>query len=227
MVPPHSPLRRSRVALAHAISPYMRNCVGLAKFGNSLARFGDVIGAILHIAMGTWPRRAVCVVAKNAVQGGTCVAMKSGRPEGILSRCVCGAMLLLAGLHAVVDGARPSTIPAIREWTDGSGSWTFTNTTRVVAGSDASLAVTAALFARELSTLGGWTVPVVQNGSHAGDVVLSVDSSDAQLGAQGYRLAVTDRVAIQGRPSGVLNGTRTVLKLLRSGATVGGGIARD
>ncbi len=136
-------------------------------------------------------------------------------------------LLTCAVLSSTTLAARPSTIPAIREWTDGAGSWTFTSATRVVAGTDWSLATTAALFARELSALSGWTIPVVQSGAGAGDITLTVDSSDTALGQEGYRLEITDRVAIRGRPSGVLNGTRTVLQLLRTGYTAAGGTARD
>jgi len=144
-----------------------------------------------------------------------------------MSRLFHGVLLICSLLPLSASAARPSTIPALREWTDGAGSWTFTSATRVVAGTDWSLATTAALLARELSALSGWAIPVVQSGTRAGDITLAVDSSDTALDREGYRLAITDRAAIQGRPAGVLNGTRTVLQLLKAGHTVAGGTARD
>jgi hexosaminidase len=72
---------------------------------------------------------------------------------------------------------------------------------------------------------------VVEKHPNAGDLFLSAGDPDAQLGSEGYRLQVSDRVEIlAGADAGVFYGTQTVLQMLRSTAghrTLPRGVARD
>src|SRR6266545_4779880 len=120
-----------------------------------------------------------------------------------LSRVVVGMLVLVAGLSgagrevpvARAANAKPQTIPALREWTGGTGSFGFGATTRIVRGSaDATaLATTSQTFADDLRALTGFTVGQVTGAAMAGDIVLALGSSDTGLGAEGYALSVTDR----------------------------------
>jgi len=141
------------------------------------------------------------------------------------------AALLSAGLPGV-QAAQPQTIPALREWTDGSGSYAFSAGSRIVldATNEAELSTTAAVFADDLLTLTGFTIPVVTGAAsvQAGDIYLSLGAADAQIGQEGYLLTVADSVAISAQTdAGVFYGTRSLLQMLRQGFQIPGGTARD
>lgn len=123
---------------------------------------------------------------------------------------------------------RPATIPALKSWNDGSDTYTFNAHSRIVL-QDAQLAETGATFAEDLELLTGLTIPVVkQEGVRAGDVVLALGSDETELGDQGYRMEISDRVTISARTDdGVFYGTRTLLQLLTQGSSIRGGVARD
>jgi hexosaminidase len=138
---------------------------------------------------------------------------------------------LVVGAHvASATNPIPNTIPALREWTGGTGSYTFGGGARIVRD-NAELAGTSQTFADDLKTLSGYTIPQVTGTTadlRGGDLFLSIGSADAQLGIEGYALSVTDRIAITARTeTGAFEGTRTVLQLLHQGFTVPRGTARD
>jgi hexosaminidase len=126
---------------------------------------------------------------------------------------------------------RPMTIPALREWSDGTGVFTLAACARIVLHDEDAdaLASTGALFASDLEHLTGMTLPVVTGAAPGiGDLFLSLGSTDAELGDEGYALEMADRVAINARTdAGAFYGTRTMLQLLRQGLTVAAGTARD
>src|SRR5262249_44821047 len=62
----------------------------------------------------------------------------------------------------------------------------------------------------------------------AGDVFLTLGSTDTGLGTDGYRLSVGTSITVQaGADAGAFNGTPTVLQLLSHKLTAPGGTARD
>ncbi|MGV9266072.1 family 20 glycosylhydrolase [Kitasatospora sp. NPDC003701] len=157
---------------------------------------------------------------------------------------VCtAAALVLPGLPAadgaavstaesVADSAAvagpPRTVPALRQWTAGSGSYTFTTGSRIVLdpASSAQLADEAATFAEDLGQLEGHSVPVTTGTAGAGDIALSL--GDDALPAEGYRLTVAAAITVRaGTAAGAFYGTRTVLQLLHQSATVPAGTALD
>jgi hexosaminidase len=127
----------------------------------------------------------------------------------------------------------PQVVPALREWAAGTGSYTFAGTARVVADSGyaSQLATTAAVFATDLRSLTGLAVPSVTGGQaevRVGDVFLTLGSTDAALGAEGYGLSVGPSLTIQARTdAGAFNGSRTVLQLLSHTRVIAAGTARD
>ncbi|MFE2728287.1 family 20 glycosylhydrolase [Kitasatospora sp. NPDC059327] len=124
--------------------------------------------------------------------------------------------------------AAPQTVPALRQWTAGSGSFTFTPASRIVLdpAHGAQLAEDAATFADDLGQLEGRHVPVLVGAAGPGDIALTL--GDTALPAEGYRLTVATTVTVQaGTTTGAFNGTRTLLQLLHQSATVPAGTAVD
>ncbi|MBD0742897.1 beta-N-acetylhexosaminidase [Streptomyces sp. CBMA152] len=129
--------------------------------------------------------------------------------------------------HAAAASA-PQTVPALRQWTAGSGAYTFTATSRIVVDPaySAQLAGEAGTLADDLSALTGRTVVVATGTASTGDIGLTL--GDSSLPAEGYRMTVGQILAIQGgTATGVFYGTRTVLQLLHQSPSVPAGTAVD
>ncbi|GAA2807691.1 hypothetical protein GCM10010441_35550 [Kitasatospora paracochleata] len=152
----------------------------------------------------------------------------------LLTAAVCAAgTLVLPAVTAAGPAAAatttPQTVPALRQWTAGTGAgYTFTATTRIVVDPayTAQLADEAATFADDLGTLEGRTVSVATGTAAAGDITLTL--GDSSLPAEGYRMTVGSSIALQGSTdTGAFYGTRTVLELLHQSVTVPAGTAVD
>lgn len=133
--------------------------------------------------------------------------------------------------HAA-SNTRPVTIPALQQWTGGTRSYLFGPGVRIVRDTtDATaLAVTSQTFAADLKSLSGFTIAQTTGTSAAqpGDIFLSLGSTDAGLGSEGYSLSVADRITIKASTdAGVFYGTRTVLQLLHQKYEIPQGSARD
>ncbi len=120
------------------------------------------------------------------------------------------------------------TVPAMRQWTAGTGSYTFTPTSRIAVDPAyaGQLASDATVFASDLGALAGRTISVVQLASPAtGDIFLTLGGTDP---AEGYTLTSAASLRIQGSTSaGAFYGTRSVLQLLRQSPSIPAGTARD
>jgi hexosaminidase len=141
--------------------------------------------------------------------------------------------VVAAATVAHAENPKPRSIPALQEWTGGTGTYTFSTTTRIVrATADATtLATTSQVFADDLRAQTGYTLAQVTGTTAelwAGDIFLSLGSTDTRLGAEGYALSVTDKVSVTARDDrGAFYGTRSILQLLKQGATIPQGTARD
>ncbi|MGW1763273.1 family 20 glycosylhydrolase [Streptomyces sp. NPDC002073] len=129
---------------------------------------------------------------------------------------------------AAAAGA-PQTVPALRQWTAGTGTgYAFGAASRIVVDPAYAdrLAGEAATFAEDLGALAGRTVAVVTGAPAAGDIALSL--GDATLPAEGYRMTAGSALTVRaGTPAGAFYGTRTVLQLLHQAPTVPAGTAAD
>ncbi|MFJ3798990.1 family 20 glycosylhydrolase [Streptomyces sp. NPDC090088] len=128
--------------------------------------------------------------------------------------------------------SRPSTIPALREWTAGSGAFRIGPSARIVvrAADSRRLRSDAQVFAEDLRALTGHDAPVVVTDAapRDGDIALDLRAADAVLGTEGYQLTVDKSVRVSARASaGVFYGTRTLLQLLRQDTSIAAGTARD
>ena len=144
------------------------------------------------------------------------------------------AVLMTIELGALVQPARaeqPWTIPALQEWTDRAGSYTFGPGSRIVVdpASSSQISTTAFTFGGELAVLTGLTVPVVTGTSpQAGDISLALGAADSTIGEEGYLLTLADHITISAQAdAGVFYGTRSVLQMLKQGLTIQAGTARD
>ncbi len=138
-------------------------------------------------------------------------------------------MVLLAPVPALArqEPGPPLTVPALTDWTPASGSYVFRRGIRLVADSPAERRVAATL-ADDLRAAGHGTVPVVQGGARAGDIVIAVRPSRAALGDEGYELRAGERLSVTGgTETGAFYGTRTLLQLLAQGGRIPAGRTVD
>ncbi|MEV6550542.1 family 20 glycosylhydrolase [Streptomyces sp. NPDC051597] len=148
----------------------------------------------------------------------------------IAAVCALAALTLpgVAAAPARAAAAPPQTVPALRQWTAGSGAYTFTNTSRIAVdpASAAQLGDEAATLADDLAARTGRTVAVVTGAPATGDIALGL--GDTTLPAEGYRMTVGAAVTIRaGTDTGAFYGTRTLLQLLHQSASVPAGTAVD
>lgn len=140
---------------------------------------------------------------------------------------VAAACIVLPQTQAVA-APNTQTVPALQQWTAGTGSFSFTGSSRIVVDPAyaSTLNAEAATFATDLGVLASRTITVVQQATPAtGDIFLTLGGSDA---AEGYTMTVGSSVRIQASTgAGAFYGTRTVLQLLRLSNTIAAGTARD
>jgi hexosaminidase len=158
----------------------------------------------------------------------------------VVARSVIALLVCLgvAGLGpaSTADAQAPAdqpqgVVPALREWSAGSGAFRLGAASRIVVDAS-SLAGEAGRLRDDLAAVTGLSLPVVvKKAPRVGDVFLSAGGTDAELGSEGYRLVIGDRVEITaGSVTGVVYGAQTVLQMLRSTAglrTLPRGAARD
>lgn len=137
---------------------------------------------------------------------------------------------------STINAERPYTIPALQEWTDSSDSYTFSGDGEIVVNSASFniLKSTAVTFAEDVFLLTkeegtACTLSVRgATGCSAGDIFLTIDSTDTTIGSRGYIVEIADFITIKALTDlGVFWGTRSVLQLLRQGYTIDKGTARD
>ncbi len=147
-----------------------------------------------------------------------------------------GAFLLLIVFCGILPGAttaaeKPETIPAVQEWTPGTGSFTLSSAAHIVLRSDDadSLQDAGETFAGDLKELTNLTITVVTAAAPAsGDIFLSLDTSDTTVGDEGYLLHIDSTLHIRASAvAGAFYGTRTILQLLRQSMTIDCGVIRD
>ncbi|WP_051105156.1 family 20 glycosylhydrolase [Catelliglobosispora koreensis] len=150
------------------------------------------------------------------------------RLSRVLVLALAGAACAVLPQAPAVAAPNTQTVPAIQQWTAGSGTYTFTSGSRIVVDPAFASALNgdAATFATDLGALAGRTISVTQLATPAtGDIFLTLGGSDA---AEGYTMTVGTAIRLQGSASaGVFFGTRTVLQLLKQSYTIAAGTARD
>jgi hexosaminidase len=139
---------------------------------------------------------------------------------------VVALAVLATPAAAAATASRPTTVPALREWTAGAGTLRLGSHARIVLRSADSrtLRATAATLVADL----GGRLRIVTGHTHRGDVLLALGASDPELGDEGYRLRIARTVRITANTTaGVFEGTRTLLQLLHQSPALPQGTARD
>lgn len=116
----------------------------------------------------------------------------------------------------------------------GNRRFSIKDSSRIVVDSSygAELTDTAADFKEELALVAGKDIAVVQaNTANAGDIFLTLNTTDSVIGNEGYVLESAASISIKARTSGgVFYGTRTILQILQQDAArsnVPRGLAKD
>src|SRR5437763_2382670 len=134
-------------------------------------------------------------------------------------------------IRAVIGAAAPPppVVPALRAWRPSRGTFRLRPGARVVVRVHETRVPLAE--ARTLAAdLGGLLGRHVAVGRHTrrGDVVVTLTARDAQLGVEGYSLRIGRAFTIAARSDpGIYYGGRTLLQLVRLGAPIPRGRARD
>jgi hexosaminidase len=155
--------------------------------------------------------------------------------RSIVSACLSAvfpALPVMLGVALSAGGApAPNTIPAVQEWTTGTGTMAFTTSSRIVVNTADAAALTAdaTTFAQDLNGLLGRAVTVATGASAgAGDVFLRLGTTDVTIGTEGYFMTITTYIDINARTAaGVFYGTRTLLQMLKASTTVNQGAIKD
>ncbi|SNR39233.1 hexosaminidase [Flavobacterium sp. ov086] len=129
--------------------------------------------------------------------------------------------------------AKPFVIPSLREWHGEEGNFTLTSKSRIIV--DAKYAETllqaAKTFQDDLDKAYNLKLKVSTGNPKAGDVFISLNGKNEELGAEGYSLTIRDYVAINAAQyKGAFWGTRTILQILEQDTkhcTLPKGISRD
>ncbi|WP_393054475.1 glycoside hydrolase family 20 zincin-like fold domain-containing protein [Streptomyces sp. LN549] len=151
-------------------------------------------------------------------------------------RAVLGSFLLAPLLSitgtspaaAEVNTAPPGVVPALQQWTGGTGSLTLTSSSRIVVppGAPAALRALATQVAAEAAELTSLRLTAATGTPRAGDISLRIDASadfgsaKTELRPEAYRLTVT-RGSVEivgGGRKGAYYGTRTLLQSLLGSA---------
>lgn len=145
-------------------------------------------------------------------------------------RTILGSFLLMPILSltgtspaaAEVNTAPPGVVPALQQWTGGTGNLTLTSSSRIVVprGASAALKSLAAQVAAEAAELTSLRLTTATGTPRAGDILLRIDtaadfgSAKTELRPEAYRLTVTGRSAeiVGGGQKGAYYGTRTLLQ---------------
>lgn len=122
-------------------------------------------------------------------------------------------LLSAAGLNAQVN-PKPFVIPELKTWTGETGQFVPTTSTRIVyPKGSAELEKVAKALQADYADMFGTRLEVATGKGKAGDIVLAL-RKDKKLGAEGYRMSVSDRAVLDApTPTGVYWATRTLLQI--------------
>lgn len=143
--------------------------------------------------------------------------------------CIVFFAAVVAALTMVqAQNAKPQVIPEIKEWKGATGTFTVSNSTRIVETSDGVAAVAAAL-KDDWQTLIGQRLSATKGKAQAGDIVLKIVPDKKQKrsktdvarhlsSTEGYTIVIGDKVEITAcNATGLYWATRTLLQMADKG----------
>ena len=129
--------------------------------------------------------------------------------------------------------AKPFVIPSLREWHGAEGNFTLTTKSRIVidAKYEGTLMQAAKIFQDDLDKLCAIKPKILIGKPKGGDIFISLDGKNDELGTEGYSLSIHDYVSINAAQyKGAFWGTRTLLQILEQDpkhCSLPKGISRD
>lgn len=111
----------------------------------------------------------------------------------------------------------PQVIPALQDWKGASGTLRLPANGRIIISpqSGTQLSDAAATLASDLKEMFGYDYTVSAGKPMKGAICLTLGKEDKKLGAEGYKLDISNYVSIEApAPKGVFWGTRTLLQML-------------
>lgn len=137
----------------------------------------------------------------------------------------------IPGQNASSDSksAVPVTVPTLQEWVGKVDSYKLSASTAIVYD-DETLKQAAEIMKNDIYDLFNINVSTTMDSAKKGDIVLTKDQADSQIGEQGYILDIDDIIYIRGISyQGIFYGTRSVLQALQANGNmqIQKGIARD
>jgi len=139
-------------------------------------------------------------------------------------------MVMVPGAALAAADERPATVPALARFSPSPGTFALRPDARVVVHSAEQTALRgeARMLAGDVGALLHRRVLTARGRARPGDVLLTLRGRDPGLGEEGYALRVGRVFTIAAmRPAGVFYGGRTLLQLVRGGAPIARGRARD
>lgn len=131
------------------------------------------------------------------------------------NRIILGLTLIVLTMQAfsanIIINPRPLTIPAIHQWTGGTGSLTLTSQSRILY-TDARLRPAAEALARDWQTE-GFTLTIAEGKKAAeGDIIFTY-RPQKQLGVEGYTIDIAKSIRIEATELGALHAVQTILQI--------------
>ena len=148
----------------------------------------------------------------------------------ILAILLCAATLMPLGICAAqaadTKNSPPTVIPAIREWEGTRGQFKVGDNVKINAKDGAVSDAKKNIIVESFENYLGITATFVENG---GEIVFITDTTDAELGDDGYALEVTESKITVRAPNeiGFLYSIYTILQSVHADGYVPCGKARD
>ncbi|MGC4821463.1 family 20 glycosylhydrolase [Micromonospora sp. DT63] len=162
------------------------------------------------------------------------ISSRKRLPSLVLASLLAGVGLGVPTPAQAAANPAPQVAPSVREWTGGTGTYTLTPSSRILVDpvSGAQLSSAATSLRVDLGAVSGVDVPVVSSATPGtGDILLTLASTDAGIGDQGYLLTAGPTVVVRANAAaGVYYGTQTLLQMIKQSATrttVPAGTIRD
>lgn len=133
---------------------------------------------------------------------------------------VTGLKVMVKGESVPVANANacPAVIPALREWVGGTGKFQFRKKGKIVLDPayEKDLKAEADILVADLKELGGWEYSVKTGVPEKGSIYMTLQTTDGQLGEEGYRMYIDDVVRIEAPAAkGAFWATRSLLQMLQ------------
>lgn len=154
-------------------------------------------------------------------------------------------LALFGALGALAANPTPFVIPSLQEWTGGDGTWTLSDSTRIVVDAQyangtaeeanygfmanpSNLMDYATTLSSDLEGIAGRKLQVVTGSAAGSDIFLTLAAGSNTTSPEAYEMEVGEGISLRGATArGAFWGTRTLLQLLILEGSVPRGTAKD